>query len=152
MIRGARILGAIAILAAGCVKPPEPEEDIPRAVLGIVDPKTGQPRVHVEVTMPVAEGKVAEPGKVVQIHYTGRFLNGNEFDSSLYEMKPLTFTLGSDPPAVIRGLEMGVVGMKVGERRTLTIPPELAYGRKGYGKIIPPKSVLVFEVTLLDVF
>jgi FKBP-type peptidyl-prolyl cis-trans isomerase FkpA len=97
----------------------------------------------------VGEGKTAEPARVVRVHYTGWLTNGKKFDSSKDRNEPFEFTLGAG--RVIRGWDEGVEGMKVGGKRKLTIPPELGYGARGAGGVIPPNATLKFEVELLDV-
>ena len=92
------------------------------------------------------EGEVAKKGESVTVHYTGIFENGTKFDSSLDRGEPFEFKLGAG--MVIQGWDIGVEGMKVGEKRKLTIPYHLAYGERGYGPI-PPKATLIFEVELL---
>lgn len=94
-------------------------------------------------------GRGAQNGDTVFVHYTGTLENGTKFDSSLDRGKPFSFVLGSGQ--VIRGWEQGVLGMKVGEKRMLTIAPELAYGSRGIGSMIPPNSTLFFEVELLEI-
>jgi FKBP-type peptidyl-prolyl cis-trans isomerase FkpA len=94
-------------------------------------------------------GTEATPGKMVSVHYTGWLTNGTKFDSSLDRGTPFSFVLGAG--SVIAGWDQGVSGMKVGEKRKLTIPPELGYGENGAGSIIPPNATLVFEVELLEV-
>jgi FKBP-type peptidyl-prolyl cis-trans isomerase len=93
-------------------------------------------------------GEQAVRGKLVTVHYTGRFLNGSTFDSSLSRGVPFQFILGSGQ--VIEGWEQGIEGMRVGGERLLVIPPELAYGDSARGPI-PASSTLVFEVELLGV-
>jgi hypothetical protein len=93
-------------------------------------------------------GAVAENGHVVTVHYTGWLLDGTKFDSSHDRRQPFEFVLGLGQ--VIRGWDLGVAGMRVGGRRQLTIPPELAYGSRGIGPI-PPNATLRFEVELLSV-
>jgi FKBP-type peptidyl-prolyl cis-trans isomerase len=83
------------------------------------------------------------------VHYVGTLQNGAKFDSSIDRGQPFQFTLGQN--RVIQGWELGVKGMKVGEKRKLTIPPELGYGSRGAGGIIPPNATLVFEVDLLEI-
>ena len=101
----------------------------------------------------VGGGAEAKPGKKVSVHYTGWLYNngtkGAKFDSSLDRGQPFEFTLGAHQ--VIAGWDEGVAGMKVGGKRTLIIPPELGYGGRGAGGVIPPNSTLMFDVELLGV-
>ena len=94
-------------------------------------------------------GEVSKTGDTVFVHYTGTLENGVKFDSSVDKGTPFDFTVGQN--RVIQGGELGVVGMKVGEKRKLTIPPELGYGSQGAGEIIPPNATLIFEVELLKI-
>lgn len=96
----------------------------------------------------VGTGPAAAVGDRVSVHYTGWLTDGTKFDSSIDRNTPLQFTLGNGE--VIEGWDKGVVGMKVGGKRKLTIPPELAYGSAGRGPI-PPDATLVFEITLLKI-
>lgn len=97
----------------------------------------------------VGGGDEAVAGKTVVVHYTGWLANGAKFDSSRDRNDPFDFRLGAGE--VIRGWDQGVAGMKVGGRRKLTIPPEMGYGSRGAGGVIPPNATLVFEVELLAV-
>jgi FKBP-type peptidyl-prolyl cis-trans isomerase FkpA len=97
----------------------------------------------------VGEGAEAVAGKHVTVHYTGWLSNGTKFDSSLDRNDPFDFPLGRGH--VIRGWDEGVAGMMVGGKRKLTIPPEMGYGARGAGGVIPPNATLVFEVELLAV-
>jgi len=98
----------------------------------------------------VGTGVEAVTGNTVSVHYTGRLTDGKKFDSSLDRGEPFTFQLGAG--YVIKGWDEGVVGMKVGGTRRLTIPPALAYGDRDVGNgLIPPNSTLIFEVELLAV-
>jgi FKBP-type peptidyl-prolyl cis-trans isomerase len=95
----------------------------------------------------LGEGDVASKGQTVSVHYTGWLENGTKFDSSKDRDEPFEFKLGAGQ--VIRGWDEGVAGMKVGGVRRLTIPPQLGYGDRGAGGVIPPKATLIFEVELL---
>jgi FKBP-type peptidyl-prolyl cis-trans isomerase FkpA len=97
----------------------------------------------------VGKGALAESGQSVQVHYTGWLTDGTKFDSSKDRGDPFVFPLGAGH--VIKGWDEGVQGMKVGGTRKLTIPPELGYGARGAGGVIPPNATLVFEVELLGV-
>jgi rhodanese-related sulfurtransferase len=100
-------------------------------------------------TITDGDGAVAETGTRVSVHYEGRLEDGEVFDASRPRGQPFAFTIGAGQ--VIRGWEDGVTGMKIGETRRLTIPPELGYGAAGAGGVIPPNATLVFEIELLDV-
>ncbi len=104
----------------------------------------------------IGEGEEAQAGKHVSVHYTGWLFDknapenkGTKFDSSRDRNEPFDFPLGQGQ--VISGWDIGVAGMKVGGCRILTIPPEMGYGRRGAGGVIPPNATLLFEVELLDV-
>lgn len=100
-------------------------------------------------------GEVAEPGRVAVVHYTGWLHDaeaedgkGTKFDSSVDRGEPFRFPLGAG--RVIRGWDEGVAGMRVGGKRQLVIPPDMAYGERGAGRLIPPGATLVFDVELLE--
>jgi FKBP-type peptidyl-prolyl cis-trans isomerase FkpA len=104
----------------------------------------------------VGDGAEARAGRVVRVHYTGWLYDasaadkrGQKFDSSKDSNRPFDFTLGARE--VIPGWDEGVAGMKVGGTRILTIPPDMGYGARGAGGVIPPNATLVFEVELLEV-
>jgi FKBP-type peptidyl-prolyl cis-trans isomerase FkpA len=96
----------------------------------------------------VGTGAEAKTGDKVKVHYTGTLMNGKQFDSSVGK-DPFEFTLGTG--GVIKGWDEGVPGMKVGGKRKLTIPWQLAYGEKGSGDSIPPKAALKFDIELLEI-
>jgi FKBP-type peptidyl-prolyl cis-trans isomerase len=95
----------------------------------------------------VGTGPTALANDTVTIHYVGRFTNGQVFDNSYDRGQPITFRLGAGQ--VIPGVDQGVVGMRVGGKRRLTVPPNLAYGSQGQGSI-PPNATLVFEIDLIS--
>lgn len=95
------------------------------------------------------EGKRAEPGDILLVHYTGKFMDGNVFDSSLDRNELFAFQLGN--AEVIAGWEEGFSKMNEGGKAKLIIPSQLAYGKEGYGKIIPPYSTLIFDVELVKI-
>lgn len=102
---------------------------------------------------PASTGQIAKTGDAVSMNYTGRLSNGTVFDSNVdpkfQHVEPFEFTLGAGQ--VIPGWDKGIVGMKVGEKKTLTIAPEDAYGQNGVPGIIPPNSTLIFDVELLSI-
>src|SRR5271163_449818 len=97
----------------------------------------------------VGTGATAQTGQHVKVDYTGWLTSGKKFDSSVGTGKPFDFMLGANQ--VIKGWDEGVVGMKVGGKRQLRIPPDLAYGAAGYPPQIPHSATLIFDVELLDV-
>jgi FKBP-type peptidyl-prolyl cis-trans isomerase len=102
------------------------------------------------VDLVVGSGEVATKGQTVSVHYTGWLTDGKKFDSSVDRGTPFQFPLGAG--RVIKGWDEGVAGMKVGGKRKLTIPSQLAYGERGAGNgLIPPNAELVFEVELLAI-
>jgi peptidylprolyl isomerase len=96
----------------------------------------------------VGKGPVPKQGDTVVVNYTGRFTSGKVFDTSVGK-KPFEFALGRGQ--VIKGWDEGVGSMHVGGKRKLTVPPDLAYGSRGYPGVIPPNSTLIFDVELLKI-
>ncbi len=97
----------------------------------------------------VGEGDSPSTGQLVTVHYRGTLENGTEFDSSYRRNQPFTFQIGVGQ--VIKGWDEGVASMRVGGKRTLVIPPDLGYGSRGAGGVIPPNATLNFEVELLAI-
>ncbi len=120
-------------------QPPEKKEN------NIVTTNTGLQYLDVKV----GDGNEAKPGDTVSVHYHGTFKDGKKFDSSRDRNQPFSFTLGKGQ--VIKGWDEGVAGMKEGGTRKLVIPPNLGYGERGAGGVIPANSELHFEVELLKV-
>ena len=100
------------------------------------------------VDLVTGDGREAHVGETAIVHYTGWLKDGTKFDSSVDRGDPFSFRLGAG--RVIKGWDEGVVGMKIGTKRKLIIPPHLGYGSRGAGRIIPPNATLIFEVELLD--
>ncbi len=125
-------------VAAGAAhaRPYAPNEEAEMAELAVQDIKVG-------------DGDEAKTGQAVKVHYTGWLTDGKKFDSSVDRGTPFGFTLGKG--MVIKGWDQGVVGMKVGGKRKLTIPPELGYGDRGFPGAIPPGATLIFDVELVAV-
>jgi FKBP-type peptidyl-prolyl cis-trans isomerase len=97
----------------------------------------------------VGTGETAVAGKQVRVHYTGWLTDGKKFDSSVDRGQPFAFPLGGGQ--VIKGWDEGVAGMKIGGKRQLRIPPQLGYGARGAGGVIPPNATLIFDVELVGV-
>jgi len=152
-------LAAAAILMPGCTSTTDDasQKTSPAASADAAQPTTSPtPSASTEEVadlkiedLVVGTGAAAKAGDQVSVHYTGWLTDGTKFDSSLDRGEPFAFTLGQGQ--VIEGWDKGVEGMKVGGKRKLTIPPDMAYGDQGAGEVIPPNAVLVFEVELLAV-
>ena len=144
----------IIILIAGVVlffffRQTAPEDSTPinsdKPAENIMDEVT---ELQIEV-LQEGRGEEAKAGDKVAVHYTGTLTDGSKFDSSLDRGTPFEFSLGAGQ--VIQGWDQGVAGMKVGEKRKLTIPSALGYGDGGFPPVIPPKATLIFEVELIEI-
>ncbi len=132
---------AIAIMLAACAPSANPTAQESKVVT------TASGLQYEDIV--VGTGASPSQGKTVSVHYTGTLTNGTKFDSSRDKGQPFQFVIGVGQ--VIKGWDEGVMSMKVGGRRKLTIPPQLGYGARGAGSVIPPNATLVFDVELLDV-
>ena len=150
-ILGAGLVLAAAIWATGCSSSAtnaaqattEPAQQPAAVTTATTTQEVTKLKIEDEV---VGTGAEAKKGDTVTVDYTGWLTNGTKFDSSKDRNQPFVFSLGAGQ--VIAGWDQGVVGMKVGGKRKLTIPPELGYGAQGAGGAIPPNATLVFEVEL----
>jgi len=136
------------LLAAGPLLPAFAVQDKKPAVAPIVRELVTPSGVRY-VDLQLGQGDEAQLGKIVEVHYVGTLLDGTRFDSSRDREHPLTFRLGAGD--VIKGWDEGLLGMKVGGKRKLTIPPELGFGKQGIGSVVPPNAVLIYEFELLGV-
>jgi len=141
-----RLAGAALALAVLTLNPPSHAAD------GVAK-MTEMPNGLKYVDTKVGDGATATSGKKVSVHYTGWLDNngekGRKFDSSVDRGQPFSFNLGGGQ--VIKGWDEGVAGMKVGGKRTLTIPPTLGYGARGAGGVIPANATLIFDVEMLGI-
>jgi FKBP-type peptidyl-prolyl cis-trans isomerase len=135
------------VLLVGCSKVSEPTPGDFKPAEGAAEPAA--PTKLESVDEAVGKGRVAATGDTVRVHYTGTLMNGTKFDSSRDRNEPFEFKLGAGN--VIKGWDQGVVGMKAGGKRKLTIPYDLAYGERGSPPAIPPKATLKFDIELLEI-
>ncbi len=160
--RGMLGLAAIAVVAAACGDDDGDKKETAKAPAtgnsGTVKASATNEGTGQVVTTPsglkyedITVGTGAQPqrGQTVTVHYTGTLTNGTKFDSSRDANKPFSFLFGTGQ--VIKGWDEGVVTMKIGGQRRLTIPASLGYGASGAGGVIPPNATLIFDVELLEV-
>ena len=144
------IIGAVMVLRSSASVPAAAKASVTPVAAATASPAPSSPSAGLQSTDEVVgTGDEAVAGKSVSVNYRGTLTNGTEFDSSYKRNQPFDFNLGGGQ--VIKGWDQGVVGMKVGGKRKLVIPPELGYGTAGAGASIPPNSTLVFEIELLAV-
>lgn len=146
ILLGALMLGFLYLQGNGPNNPalPKLSDQIPAVQGPLQTTSSGLQIIEVKP----GTGKVAQSGSTVSVHYTGYLTDGTKFDSSIGG-DPIVFPLGTGQ--VIEGWEEGLNGMKVGEKRRLIIPPQLGYGERGAGGVIPPNATLVFDVEMVDV-
>jgi len=158
IILGLVVLAVVAYAVTACAKK---EQETQSAAPAVASPVAGTPATPAASNVVTTSsglkyevlrggnGPVAKAGQTVSVHYTGWLTDGTKFDSSVDRGQPFSFALGAGQ--VIKGWDEGVAGMKVGEKRKLTIPSDLGYGQRGAGNVIPPNATLVFDVELLGI-
>ncbi len=142
----------LSLAAAGSyAETPKPDAAVktPVSTKSKQEPKMKLPSGLEYIDVVVGTGASPKKGDQVTVHYTGTLDDGTKFDSSVDRKQPFVFKIGEGQ--VIKGWDEGVMTMKVGGKRTLIIPPDLGYGPRGAGNVIPPNAVLHFDVELLDV-
>jgi FKBP-type peptidyl-prolyl cis-trans isomerase len=146
-MRFAALLVAATVIASGCSKVSEPGESTYKPAEAPPEPP-GPTKLEI-VDEKVGTGPDVKNGDTVKVHYTGTLMGGKKFDSSRDRGDPFQFTLGKGQ--VIKGWDQGVVGMKVGGKRKLTIPADLGYGAAGSPPNIPGNAGLKFDVELMSI-
>lgn len=146
------IVGLCALVGIGYVlathQPQQPAR-VPTPTAQSPSPmESTKPQLEIQDLI-VGTGETAKTGDVITVNYVGTFTDGKKFDSSYDRNQPFSFQLGAGQ--VIKGWDQGLIGMKVGGKRKLVIPGDLAYGPKGFAGFIPPNATLIFEVELLSV-
>ena len=144
-MRSAWLLGFVLVLSSCSKAPPEPTSDYKPTEAPPLPP--GPDKLE-KIDEKVGDGPEAKTGDKVKVHYTGTLMNGKQFDSSRGK-EPFSFEIGKG--MVIKGWDEGVPGMKVGGKRKLTIPWNMAYGEQGSGDKIPPKAALKFDIELVEI-
>ncbi|MGZ3422029.1 MAG: FKBP-type peptidyl-prolyl cis-trans isomerase [Polyangiales bacterium] len=146
-MRTVLLLGSTFALVFACSANPEPAAPV-STVPSAAPAPPAEDELKIEDVV-VGKGAVVKKGSAVSVHYTGRLVTGEVFDSSVDRGKPFSFIVGSG--SVIRGWDEGLIGMKVGGKRKLTIPPHLGYGDGGQPPTIPGHATLIFDIELLHV-
>jgi peptidylprolyl isomerase len=141
------VLAAVAALGLGCERSQDASSGDKASATGGKMEKTTSGLQYEDTK--IGTGASPKTGQTAVVHYTGWLLDGTKFDSSKDRGEPFSFAIGRGQ--VIKGWDEGVATMKVGGTRTLMIPPELGYGARGAGGVIPPNATLKFDVELLDV-
>ncbi len=156
------VFGSLFVLTA-CGQPDSGTVEMPADTVPVADASLTSEPAAMDITTGLSarvlregEGDPAETGQIAVVHYTGWLYEetaqdnrGEKFDSSVDRDEYFSFMLGAG--RVIKGWDQGVVGMKVGEKRELTIAPEMGYGERGAGSVIPPGATLIFEIELVEV-
>jgi FKBP-type peptidyl-prolyl cis-trans isomerase len=134
----------------GCSSSKESSSDNANSPVSEIPDSTQEKKATLQkIDIEVGDGKTAEVGQRVSVHYTGTLEDGTKFDSSKDRNTPFQFNLGRGE--VIKGWDDGVQGMKIGGTRKLIIPSHLGYGKRGVPGVIPPNATLIFEVDLLEI-